>query len=147
MSQLSVTLFRLITSLTLCYAPLECFTKDLKSVEKVNEIHPGKKQKDFSDSLCSTQIKNCFCMYRLQSSCAAKLVDIQMALIRCHCTWDTSQTTPCFCHIGVALPSKWLSLLCVKNVGFFSLPTKHVYYFLDSLIKKQEFNHHSFARV
>lgn len=45
MSQLSVTLFRLITSLTLCYAPLENFTKDLKSVEKVNEIHPGKKKK------------------------------------------------------------------------------------------------------
>lgn len=44
MSQLSVTLFRLITSLTLCYAPLENFTKDLKSVEKVNEIHPGKKK-------------------------------------------------------------------------------------------------------
>lgn len=45
MSQLSVTLFRLITSFTLCYAPLEHFTKDLKSVEKVNEIHPGKKKK------------------------------------------------------------------------------------------------------
>lgn len=43
MSQLSVALFRLITSLTLCCAPLEYYTKDLKSVEKVNEIHLGKK--------------------------------------------------------------------------------------------------------
>lgn len=46
MSQLSVTLFSLITSLTLCYVPLEYFTKDLKSVEKVNEIHPEKKKKE-----------------------------------------------------------------------------------------------------
>lgn len=68
MSQLSVTLFRLITSFTLCYAPLEYFTKDLKSVEKVNEIHPGGKKKEkkekgtffFFDSLCSTQIRYCF---------------------------------------------------------------------------------------
>lgn len=47
MSQLSVTLFRLITSLTLCRAPSEYFTKDLKSVEKVNEIHLGKNEKVF----------------------------------------------------------------------------------------------------
>lgn len=63
MSQLSVTHLRLITSLTLCYAPLEYFTKDSKSVEKVNEIQKEKKKKqDFSDNLCSTQIRGCCCI-------------------------------------------------------------------------------------
>lgn len=97
MSQLSVTLFRLITSFTLCYAPLEHFTKDLKSVEKVNEIHPGKKKKKkirkrkehFFDSLCSTQIRYCFgVIYSLHAQLSR--LAFQMALIQYHCTWETS---------------------------------------------------------
>lgn len=77
MSQLSVTLFRLITSLTLCYAPLENFTKDLKSVEKVNEIHPGKKKEErfFWQSLFYPD--KGLLLYLLQFSCTGKLVDIQ----------------------------------------------------------------------
>lgn len=144
MSQFSVTLSRLITSLTLCYAPFEYFTKDLKSVEKVNEIHPEKKQKDFSDSLCCTQIRDCFCIiYSLRAQ--QSLLTFRVALRQCHCTWETSQPTPRFCHVGIALPSKWLLPLREKKFGFSAFPTKPVYYSLKSLIKKQEFNHLSLA--
>lgn len=115
MSQLSVTLFRLITSLTLCCAPSEYFTKDLKSVGKVNEIHLGKKKKkDFSDSLCSTQIRGCFCII-YSPGAQQSLLTFRMALIQCHCTWETSQPTLSSCHVRVALPSKCLPLFCGKK--------------------------------
>lgn len=77
MSQFSVTHLRLITSLTLCYAPLEYFTKDSKSVEKVNEIQKEKKKKArfFRQSLFYPD--KGLLLYHLESSCTAKLVDIQ----------------------------------------------------------------------
>ena len=145
MSQLSVTLFRLITSLTLCYAPLEHFTKDLKICWKGKWNSSTKKKKVFWQSLFYPD--KGLLLYHFQSSCTVNLVDIQNGFnsVSLYLGDILDRTTLLSCWscppLQMVVAALW------EKCGFFSLPTKHVYYCLNSLIKKYEFNHLSLASV
>lgn len=140
MSQLSVTLFRLITSLTLCCAPSEYFTKDLKSVGKVNEIHLGKKkiERFFWQSLFYPD--KGLLLYHLQSWRTAKLVDIQdgVNIVSLHLGDIPAHSKLLSCPSRPPLQMPAIVLWKKKKKkSFSSLSTNHVGYSLGSLIKNK----------